>query len=238
MQKTYYLIAVAGGSGTRMGAGIPKQFLEIREKAILQRTLEKFIDAWPGVKIITVLPQAHMQTWKDYCLSHNFSYPQQLVPGGITRFHSVRNALAKVPDGAVVAIHDGVRPLLSIKLIRSMFGRMEHCRGLIPVIPVPDTLKALSRVDGDPQGRELARTGDSDPDRSRTFAAQTPQVFLSEEIKSAYSQAYDPSFTDDASVAEKAGMELDWCWGERLNMKITTPEDLILAEAVIRDVTL
>lgn len=152
MQKTYYLIAVAGGSGTRMGAGIPKQFLEIREKAILQRTLEKFIDAWPGVKIITVLPQAHMQTWKDYCLSHNFSYPQQLVPGGITRFHSVRNALAKVPDGAVVAIHDGVRPLLSIKLIRSMFGRMEHCRGLIPVIPVPDTLKALGRVDGDPQG--------------------------------------------------------------------------------------
>lgn len=226
----YYLIAVAGGSGSRMHSDTPKQFIEIREKAILQRSIERFIDACPGIKVVTVLPQVHIPYWKEYCLSKNFSYPQILVKGGITRFHSVRNALEKIPDGAVVAIHDGVRPLLSHGLIQSMFAAMDHCDGLVPVIPVTDSLKALERQkDGN-----LRRIEGEEIDRAKVFAAQTPQIFRSELIKAAYSQAYDLSFTDDASVAEKYGITLDWCQGEKLNMKITTPEDLILAEAVIR----
>lgn len=236
MNRNFYLIAVAGGSGTRMGAEVPKQFLEIREKAILQRTLEKFINAWPEIKIITVLPEAHIQIWKDYCISHNFSYPQQLVKGGLTRFHSVRNALERVPENAVVAIHDGVRPLLTQKLIRNMFNSMEDTRALIPVVPVPDTLKALNKVKDEDGNEVMKRIDGVQIDRSQVFAAQTPQIFYSEDIKAAYSQAFDTSFTDDASVVEKYGMELSWCQGERLNLKITTPEDLILAEAVIRNI--
>ncbi len=229
-----YLVAVAGGSGTRMHSAVPKQFMEIREKAILQRTIEKFIAACPEIKVVTVLPESHIPYWKEYCLSRNFSHPQTLVHGGVTRFHSVRAALEKVPDGAVVAIHDGVRPLVSASLIRSMVSRMDSCRALIPVLPVTDTLKALHQVRDDDDGRKLVRIGGREIDRSEVFAAQTPQIFRSEDIKAAYSQPYDTSFTDDASVAERYGIPLEWCPGERLNLKITTPEDMILAEAIIR----
>lgn len=229
-----YLVAVAGGSGTRMHSAVPKQFMEIREKAILQRTIEKFIAACPEIKVVTVLPEAHIPYWKEYCLSRNFSHPQTLVHGGVTRFHSVRAALEKIPDGAVVAIHDGVRPLVSASLIRSMVSRMDSCRALIPVLPVTDTLKALRQVRGGDDGRKLVRIEGREIDRNEVFAAQTPQVFHSEDIKAAYSQPYDTSFTDDASVAERYGIPLEWCPGERLNLKITTPEDMILAEAIIR----
>ncbi len=235
MDRSFYLIAVAGGSGTRMGSPVPKQFLEIREKAILQRTLEKFISACPEIKIITVLPEAHISYWKGYCLSRNFSYPQTIVKGGITRFHSVRNALAKIPDGAYVAVHDGVRPLLSSDMIRRMFRSMDSCRALIPVTPVPDTLKAIRQTKQSDGSMVLERIDGVVLDRSLIFAAQTPQIFRSEDLKEAYSQAYDTAFTDDASVAEKYGIELGWCLGERLNLKITTPEDIVLAEAVIKN---
>lgn len=229
-----YLVAVAGGSGTRMHSTVPKQFMEIREKAILQRTIEKFTSACPGIKVVTVLPEAHIPYWKEYCLSRNFSHPQTLVHGGVTRFHSVRAALEKVPDGAVVAIHDGVRPLVSTSLIRSMVARMDSCRALIPVLPVTDTLKALRSVPDGDDGRRLVRIEGREIDRSEVFAAQTPQIFRSEDIKAAYAQPYDTSFTDDASVAERFGIPLEWCLGEKFNLKITTPEDLILAEAIIR----
>jgi 2-C-methyl-D-erythritol 4-phosphate cytidylyltransferase len=229
-----YLVAVAGGSGTRMHSTVPKQFMEIREKAILQRTIEKFTSACPGIKVVTVLPEAHIPYWKEYCLSRNFSHPQTLVHGGVTRFHSVRAALEKVPDGAVVAIHDGVRPLVSASLIRSMVARMDSCRALIPVLPVTDTLKALRPVPDGDDGRRLVRIEGREIDRSEVFAAQTPQIFRSEDIKAAYAQPYDTSFTDDASVAERFGIPLEWCLGEKFNLKITTPEDLILAEAIIR----
>ena len=210
MERQFYLIVTAGGSGTRMGAEVPKQFLSLGGKAILQRTIERFAEAIPGVKVITVLPKT-------------------IVPGGITRFHSVKNALAKVPAGAFVAVQDGVRPLVSAGLIRSMAARMKEERALIPVVGVTDTLKALER---DGKGQLRAIPGES-PDRSRLFGAQTPQMFLSEDLKAAYTQPFDTSFTDDASVAARYGIPLSWCEGERLNIKITTPEDLRLAEAVL-----
>lgn len=235
MERKFYLIAVAGGSGSRMGAAIPKQFLEIREKAILQRTLEKFISACPGLRVITVLPEAHIPYWKEYCLSRNFSYPQTLVKGGMTRFHSVRNALEKVPDGAIVAVHDGVRPLLSVEMIQRMTRTMDTARALIPVVPNPDTLKALRQVKNADGTMVLERIEGVVLDRSTVFGAQTPQIFRSEDLKEAYTQPFDTAFTDDASVAEKYGIPMEWCLGERLNLKITTPEDIVLAEAVIKN---
>ena len=230
MERKKYLVVTAGGSGSRMGADVPKQFLPLQGKAILQRTMERFLEACPGIRILTVLPKDHFGTWKAYCAAHNFNVPQTLVAGGITRFHSVRNALAKIPDGALVAVHDGVRPFVSKELIERMFSRMEVCRALIPVLPVTDTLKVLDR---DRETGFLRSAGER-LDRSRVFGAQTPQIFRSEDLKAAYAEAYDPLFTDDASVAENIKIPLSFIEGERFNIKITTPEDLVLAEAIAR----
>jgi len=227
---TYYLVAVAGGHGTRMRSAVPKQFLELGEKPILRVTMEKFLEAWPGLKLVTVLPSDSIQTWKDYCLAKGFVTPQTIVAGGITRFHSVRNAVARIPDGAVVAIHDGVRPLLSVKMIREMFSMMADHRAVIPVTPSTDTLKVLSRGEDGSLSEVPGRT----LDRSEVWKAQTPQVFRSEDLHEMYAQPYDTAFTDDASVAQKMGLPLSWYEGERLNIKITTPEDLELANAIMR----
>lgn len=220
MDRKIYGIFVAGGSGTRMGGDIPKQFLNLGGKAILQRTVERFLEAVPDMQVIVVLPQQHFSTWKDICIRGSLYRPQTLVSGGMTRFHSVRNALEKVPDGAIVSIHDGVRPLISKELIREMTDRMQSVPAMIPVVPVVDTLRSK-----DPSCPS--------PDRSSLVAVQTPQMFWSELIKDAYTQAYDLSFTDDASVAERKDIPLTLIDGERYNIKITTPEDLRLAEAVI-----
>ena len=228
MDRKKYLIVMAAGSGTRMGADMPKQFIEIDGKAILHMTIEKFLEVCPGINVVTVLPEAHMSYWRNYCLERNFTCPQVLVKGGITRFHSVRNALAKVPDNAVVAIHDGVRPLVTVDLLRNMFDLSENEPALIPVVPCIDTMKVLKDEDG-----KLVAVPGASVDRSVLFGAQTPQVFHSEIIKEAYSLAYDTSFTDDASVLERYGKSLSYVHGERLNMKITTKEDLVLARAIL-----
>lgn len=255
MDRNKYLVALAGGSGTRMGGGLPKQFIELDGVPILQRSIEAFTDACPGIHVITVLPDGMTGVWKDLCTRHGFDIPQRLVTGGITRFHSVRNALMAVPDGCLVAIHDAARPLVSPEMIQRMFGKFSlpgtegggrfessdmaegarvegggrHVRALIPVVPCTDTLKAVTMgEDG-----ELAAQDGEDPDRTRIYAAQTPQIFLSEDIKAAYGQAYDLRFTDDASVARSFGIPLDYTPGERFNLKITTREDLSLASLLL-----
>ena len=220
MERKIYGGFVAGGSGSRMGSEVPKQFLPLAGKPVLQRTIERFIEAVPDINVITVLPARHFQTWKDLCMAGELNCPQTLVAGGLTRFHSVQNALRKVPDGAIVAIHDGVRPFVSVSLLREMFAKMEECEALIPVVPVVDTLRST-----DP--------GTPSPDRSKLVAVQTPQIFRSELIKSAYTQAYDLSFTDDASVAQRKNIPLSFISGERFNLKITTPEDMVLGEALM-----
>jgi 2-C-methyl-D-erythritol 4-phosphate cytidylyltransferase len=228
MERKKYLIVTAGGTGTRMGAPVPKQFLELKGKPILRLTLEKFIEAVPDLHVLTVLPEDHVSTWRDYCLKANFTCPQRLVKGGFTRFHSVKNALEHIPDGALVAVQDGVRPLMSVEKIRELFDAAVYVPALIPVLPVTDTLKVLEkRADG-----ALMTTGER-IDRSRIYGAQTPQIFHSELLKAAYSQGYDTLFTDDASVAEKYGIPLTFIEGERYNIKITTPEDLVLAKAIL-----
>ena len=225
MERNKYVIFTAAGSGTRMKASEPKQFMLLDGLPVLHRSIFAFLDACPDVKVVTVLPKEHISRWEELCLKYPLNVPQRIVPGGITRFHSVKNALAKVPDGAVVAVHDGVRPLVSAALIREMFERMKTCRALIPVIPVTDTLKSLERgADG-----ALKASGLPDPDRGKVFGAQTPQMFLSEELKAAYTLPYDTSYTDDASVAARYGIPLSFIEGERKNIKLTTPEDMELA---------
>ena len=232
MERKKFLVVTAGGMGTRMGGPVPKQFMELEGKPILRLTLERFLEAEPDLQVITVLPETHISTWRQYCLQADFRCPQRLVKGGFTRFHSVKNALEFVPDGALVAVHDGVRPLLSIAKIQELFSVAQTVPALIPVMPVTDTLKVLEKkADG-----TLAATGEP-IDRSRIFGAQTPQIFYSEGLKKAYTQGFDTLFTDDASVAERYGIPLTFIEGERLNIKITTPEDLILARAILSQVS-
>jgi len=232
MSRQVYLVATAAGQGTRMASPLPKQFLTLGDKPILRVTIEKFLEAIPGIKVITVIPHDRIAYWKDYCQEQNFTIPQRIVEGGITRFHSVRNAIAHVPDDAIVAIHDGVRPLVSVNLLRDMVQRMSSCRALVPVTPSVDTLKAVEAIE-DESGKTLRPIDGVTYDRRKVWGAQTPQMFLSEDLKAAYSLPYDPSFTDDASVVQAKGIPLSYCLGERFNLKITTPEDLLLAQAVI-----
>lgn len=223
MSRAVYAVFVAGGSGTRMGGDVPKQFLDLGGIPILQRSVERFLDAAPDARVIVVLPERHLDQWQELCLQHAVSFPQTIVHGGMTRFHSVQNALGKVPDGAIVSIHDGVRPLFTPGLVRAMLDRMQQPGGpqaLIPAVPVTDTLRST-----DPSLPA--------PDRSRLVAVQTPQMFLSEVLKQAYRQPYDTAFTDDASVAERAGARIELFPGEKYNLKITTPEDLALARLLI-----
>ena len=217
-----YAVFVAGGSGTRMGGDVPKQFLDLGGVPVLQRSIEQFLEAAPAAHVIVVLPALHVQTWRTMCLEHAVSFSQTIVKGGMTRFHSVQAALEKVPDGAIVSVHDGVRPLVSPDLVRRMLDAMsgDGPSSLIPVLPVTDTLRCLE------PGAVL-------PPRSSLVAVQTPQIFRSDVLKAAYRQPYDTSFTDDASVVERLGCEITCTPGEKFNIKITTPEDLSLARLLL-----
>lgn len=229
-RKKIYGIFVAGGRGTRMGTDLPKQFLNLCGRPVLQQTICRFLEACPEVRIVTVLPKEHFSTWKNLCMETGFDYPQILVEGGITRFHSVKEALSKIPDGSIVLIHDAVRPLVSTSLIRTVIAKVQGCDAVIPVVPVTDTLKSVTVLsDG-----SLAASQAPDPDRSGIFGAQTPQAFRSEIIREAYLQGFDTSFTDDASVARKKGIPLTYIQGERYNIKLTTPQDMEVAEILFK----
>jgi len=210
-----------------MGADVPKQFLELGGKPILRLSIELMLEACPRAHIVTVLPDGHVKFWEEYCLKSNFNVPQLIVHGGITRFHSVKNALAKVPDGAIAAIHDAVRPLASPQLVRTLLQTAAESGSAVPVVPAVDTLRVLEKHNG------VLALGESLPDRSKIFAVQTPQVFYTEYLHDAYTLAFDTSFTDDASVVARKGIPLSYVQGERYNLKITTPEDLVLARALI-----
>lgn len=228
MAKKVYAIFLAGGSGIRMGASTPKQFLPLGGKPVLLHTIESFLNSVEGLQLVITLPKEHMESWKQICNEQHFDERQILVPGGLTRFHSVRNALAYVPDGSIVLIHDGVRPFAGPDLIRRVIAKADAGFGAIPVVPVSDTLKSLVLQDGN-----LVPSGLPDPDRSLCFAAQTPQGFPSEMIKAAYQQPFKPLFTDDASVAREAGCPLAYVEGEKYNIKLTTPEDMELASKLV-----
>jgi len=225
MKKNYCIFA-CGGRGARMGADIPKQFLRLGTKTILQLSIERITNALPGISVITVLPDEYRQWWADECSSMRFFIPQMIVRGGITRFHSVRQALDKIPDDAVVAVHDGVRPFVSEQLVQSLFREVESGeKAVVPVIPVTDTLKVLDA--------SLEPIPSASADRSVLYGAQTPQVFDSKTLKQAYALPYDTAFTDDASIVASMGGKVKYIPGERYNIKITTPEDLSLARLLL-----
>ncbi|MCQ2153066.1 MAG: 2-C-methyl-D-erythritol 4-phosphate cytidylyltransferase [Bacteroidales bacterium] len=219
-----------------MGTSVPKQFLPLGGRPVLQVSIEKILQGCPSAHIVVVLPAESVGKWKEMCAANNFDCPQTIVEGGFTRYHSVRNALAKIPDGAVVLVHDAVRPMVSADLVRRVAAAMGSARAVVPVVRVQDTIKRLVQdADGGLCRAEEAgaREGWSVLDREELFAAQTPQAFRSEDLKRAYSEAYySPKLTDDDSVAAQIGVKTAYVEGERGNFKITTPYDYELAKTL------
>ncbi len=222
MSKKCFVVIVAGGSGVRMGGDIPKQFLDLEGKPILLRTVEAFLKLPFSVEIILVLPSDCIEMWEQICKQEDMHRECKIVQGGITRFHSVKNALKYVPEGALVAVHDGVRPFVPAEMICSLFNKAEECGAVIPVIHPIDSMRHLT-----PDGSSIHIK------REEYVFIQTPQVFDSNIILNAYNQPYSPFFTDDASVVEKAGHAISLAEGSHLNIKITTKEDLVLAKAIL-----
>jgi 2-C-methyl-D-erythritol 4-phosphate cytidylyltransferase len=217
-----HVIIVAGGSGKRMDADIPKQFLLLNGKPVLMHTCETFYSFDPSLALIIVLPAEHIATWETLCKTHSFTIPHQVVEGGPERFYSVRNALRTIhPDESLVAIHDGVRPLVSHETIQTAFDAAYKYGNAIPVIPVIESV------------REQTLTENRIIDRSKLHLIQTPQVFKCFLICKAYEQDYSSSYTDDASVLEKLGEKIILTKGNPENIKITRPIDLIIAEALM-----
>ena len=220
---TDYIIIVAGGKGLRMGSDIPKQFLPIGGKPVLMRTLERFREYSPTLKIILVLPKAQQDYWRQLCADYHFNVEYQLADGGETRFHSVQHGLALIPDEAegVVGVHDGVRPFPSIDVIRRCYDTAREKKAVIPVIPVVETLRHL-------QGKSSITVP-----RDDYRLVQTPQCFDIQLLKAANRQPYNDGFTDDASVVESFGHAITLVEGNRENIKITTPYDLKIAKVLI-----
>ena len=211
-----YVIIVAGGKGLRMGSDIPKQFLPVGGKPVLMRTLERFREYSPTLKIILVLPKAQQDYWRQLCADYHFNVEYQLADGGETRFHSVQHGLALIPDEA-----EGVRPFPSIDVIRRCYDTAHEKNAVIPVIPVVETLRHL-------QGKSSITVP-----RDDYRLVQTPQCFDIQLLKAANRQPYNDGFTDDASVVESFGHAITLVEGNRENIKITTPYDLKIAEVLI-----
>jgi 2-C-methyl-D-erythritol 4-phosphate cytidylyltransferase len=216
-----YIIIVAGGSGKRMQSDLPKQFLSIHGKPVLMHTIEKFFNYDASIHFVLALPQNQIETWKQLCTSHQFNITHTIVQGGNERFHSVLNALAEIKEKCLVAVHDGVRPLVNLETITNCFVMAEKKGNAIPVIPISESLRVVDENANKPV------------DRNKYKLVQTPQVFLSDLLLKAYQQKYTPEFTDDASVVEKMGITINLVEGNKENIKITTPVDLQIAEALI-----
>ena len=221
-----YVVIVAGGKGLRMGGDVPKQFLLLGGKPVLMRTIERFHAFDAQLQIILVLPPDHQGYWHELCLAHHFKLPYLLADGGATRFESVRNGLALIPNDAqgVVAVHDGVRPMVSVKVIERCFAMACKTQAVIPVTPVVETLRQIM-----PDG--ASQTVNRDAYR----LVQTPQTFDLQLLKQAYQQPYSTAFTDDASVVEALGHSINLVKGNRENIKITTPLVLSIGEIILLD---
>mgnify|MGYP002697881999 FL=1 len=211
---------VAGGKGLRMGASIPKQFLPVNGLPILMLTIKRFREYDGSLRIILVLPKEQHEYWNELCKNYHFTDAYAVVEGGETRFHSVRNGLAAIPDDTqgVVGIHDGVRPFPSVEVIRACYETARTAKAVIPVVPVVETV------------RHIVAGGKTETvDRADYRLVQTPQTFDIQLLKQAYAQPDRDCFTDDASVVESAGHEVTLIEGNRENIKITTPFDLRIA---------
>lgn len=217
-----YAIIVAGGSGKRMGSEIPKQFLELNGLPLLMHTMQRFYDFDNNIKIILVLPSFQVDYWRDLCNQFQFKIKHHITTGGATRFESVKNGLAIVDTPSLIGIHDGVRPFVSPDTLKRCYHQAEVWGNAIPVL---DAFESVRMVDEE-KSRAL--------DRSTIKLVQTPQVFNSDILIQAYKQSYNPLFTDDASVVEASGTIIHLVAGNRENIKITTPTDMLLGEAFMK----
>jgi len=219
-----YALIVAGGTGARMGTDIPKQFLELAGKPVLMHSIERFRAFDNTIGIIVVIPENQFGLWESLKEKHSFSVPHTLVKGGPSRFFSVKNGLQNVDDNAIVAIHDGVRPLVSTGTIMRCFRAAGEFGNAIPVISLSDSVRMVTENENIPVNRNCLRI------------IQTPQVFKAGLIKKAYLQDFRPETTDDAMLLEKSGEKIHLVEGNRENIKITNPEDLTIAGALINTI--
>lgn len=219
----YYAIIVGGGSGKRMQNSIPKQFLLLKNKPILMHTISVFATSIFQPEIIIVLHSDLHQYWKDLCIKYNFNIPHVLINGGEQRFHSVRNGLISIKEDGIVAIHDAVRPLVSTKLISRLFEEAANNGNAIAAIKPSDSIRQV-----------FSENESKIVNREELVLIQTPQTFKIEQLRLSYQQPYQIKFTDDASVVEEGGFKINLIEGERNNIKITYPEDLELANLLIK----
>ena len=224
---------MAGGKGLRMGSDIPKQFLPIGGKPVLMRTIERFREYSEELQIILVLPEAQQDYWRQLCEDYHFDVTYQLANGGQTRFHSVQNGLALIPDDAegVVGVHDGVRPFPSLEVIHNCYETARTQKAVIPVIPVVETVRKLDLT----KCQTLCEVESITVPRDEYRLVQTPQTFDIQLLKAANRQPYNEGFTDDASVVESYGHQITLVEGNRENIKITTPYDLKIAECIMHN---
>ncbi len=216
-----FVVIVAGGSGKRMGLEVPKQFLELAGKPVLMHTIERFSKFNSSIEIITVLPENQLRYWTSLQKKYSFDIPHTLVKGGRHRFDSVKHGLKFVSGSGLVAIHDGVRPLVSIETIKRCFETASKYGNAVPVVSPSDSIRVMKNDKSEPLNRNYIKL------------VQTPQVFDIDIIKKAYKQDYDTSFTDDAAVLEKTGETIYLTEGNRENIKITNPEDLFIAQTLL-----
>ena len=214
-------IIVAGGSGHRMKSDIPKQFLPLKGIPIVMRSLQTFYDYDKNMPLYLVIPESYIDYWEALCNEYKFNIPHQVVAGGETRYHSVRNAVMKLKGDSLVAIHDAVRPLVNHTTLETCFLSAATKGNVVPSLEPVDSFRQFRNNRNFPVNRHSLRI------------IQTPQVFHSDQLKNAYDQPFMPAFTDDANVIERLGYEINLVEGNRENMKITGPQDIKLAEAFL-----
>ena len=212
------VIIVAGGKGERMQTDIPKQFIELKSRPILMHTIDVFIQYNNQIDVIVVLPETQIENWSLLCKKHAFETKHRVVAGGSVRFESVRNGLKIASDSGFIAVHDGVRPLVSQTTIEACFREAWISGAAIPVVLPVESIRQIKGDENVAVNRDLFRL------------VQTPQVFEANILKKAYKQEFNSIFTDDASVVEASGVKISLVEGNRENIKITTPFDLKLAE--------
>lgn len=215
-------IIAAGGTGNRMQSDTPKQFMLLQKLPVLMHSMNTFFHYDNNLELRLVLPYSEIDVWNNLCKEFNFKISHKIFEGGETRFQSVKNGLKDISSSFLIAIHDGVRPLVSERTISNCFDLAENQGTAIPVIPVTESIRKVDQEDSIAKQRDLYRR------------VQTPQVFQSELLLDAYNAEYEEEFTDDASVVEKAGYKIYLAEGNEENIKITTPLDLVIAEALAK----
>lgn len=220
--KSKYAIIVAGGSGSRMQSALPKQFIEFCGEPVLMHTIRAFHNSGSSPQLILALHGGYHELWASLCAKYNFTIPHKITMGGKTRFHSIKNAVDTITDpDALIAVHDAVRPLVSTDIINEAYRCAEENGTAVTAVKSRDSIRQIT------EGISTSLNRDS------IYLVQTPQTFQSALLKKAYEQPYSESFTDDASVVEQSGVNITLIEGDHANIKITFPEDIAIAEALI-----